>query len=97
MSKRLFAIENEFSQMKSDLKSSHEEIINETNNLLDIIRKTTSQSGPLYAQNTSSNIHATVASIEEEIISRLENVFKATEETIKYFEESVTNIDENCN
>ena len=96
MSDRLFSIESEFNQVKGELKTNHEEVLTETRNLLQLIKDTVSESGPLYAKDFSSKVLGTASSIEQDIVLRLEKIFNATEESIENFEISIKNIDSTC-
>ncbi len=96
MGDKLFAMENEFNQVKGDLKSNHEELLEETRSLLQLVKDTVSESGPLYAKDFSSKVSDTASSIEKDVVLRLEKIFNATEETIENFEMSVKNIDSTC-
>ncbi len=72
---------------------NHQSIINNYEALTKKLEEVVSESGSLYGPKFSPKVRGLTDVINTDIVTRLEELFKVTEEVIKNYEKTIANID----
>lgn len=86
-------IKEEFLTLAKKLEMNHQSIINKHEVLTKKLEEVVSESGSLYSPQFSPKVKGLADVIDTDIITRLEKLFKVTEEVIKNYEKTIANID----
>jgi hypothetical protein len=94
MSGKIAVINHEFEQTTSQLKQSHQEIINAYKRIIELTNQLGSDS--LNTEKLTPKIQGLMDGVNSDVISRLTELFNQTENVIKDFETVIVNVDTSC-
>ncbi|MBO0473772.1 hypothetical protein JZO86_08670 [Enterococcus ureasiticus] len=94
MSGKIAVINHEFEQTTSELKSSHQEIIDSYKKVIELTKQLSS--GSLNTDKLSPKIQGLMDGVNSDVVSRLTELFNQTENVIKDYETVIVNVDTSC-
>ncbi|WP_321384228.1 hypothetical protein [uncultured Enterococcus sp.] len=91
---KIAVIDQEFTQMATELKANHEEILEAYEKLNELMRALSD--GALKTEQLTPKIEGLLDGVNSDIISRMKELFTQTETVITDYESVIMNVDTSC-
>lgn len=91
---KIAVIDQEFTQMATELKANHEEILEAYEKLTELMRALSD--GALKTEQLTPKIEGLLDGVNSDVISRMKELFTQTETVITDYESVIMNVDTSC-